>query len=131
NLLSPDEQIWFCRLGVFNTGWSLEAAEAMMHDIGTDQGDDDPLDILEQLVDNSLVVRLPPVKGQARFVMLETLREYALEQLAAQGDLERLRDWHASYYMKKAEAAELRLRGPQQFMWLAKLTSDRNNFRAA
>src|SRR5262249_8602703 len=38
---------------------------------------------------------------------------------------------HASYYMKKAEAAELRLRGPQQFMWLARLTADRNNFRAA
>jgi tetratricopeptide (TPR) repeat protein len=131
NLLTSEEQIWFCRLGIFSVGWSLEAAEAIMHDIGKGQGDAEPLDILEQLVDNSLIVRQPEVSGQVRFMMLETLREFALERLAAQGELERLRDWHASYYMKKAEAAELGLRGPKQFMWLARLTTDRNNFRAA
>lgn len=131
NLLSADEQRWFCRLGVFTDGWSFEAAETLMRDIGAEQGEVDTLDILEQLVDNSLVVRLPSAGGQARFAMLETLREYAQEQLMEQRELERLRDWHACYYMKKAEAAELGLRGPQQFMWLARLTTDRNNFRAA
>jgi predicted ATPase/transcriptional regulator with XRE-family HTH domain/tetratricopeptide (TPR) repeat protein len=130
NLLTSVEQAWFCRLGLFTGGWSLEAAEAMLHAIGTDQENADALDILEQLVDNSLVVRWPSVSGQTRFFMLETLREYALEQLTTRGELERLRDWHASYYMKKAEAAELGLRGPRQFMWLARLTIDRNNFRA-
>src|SRR5437879_6371282 len=89
------------------------------------------LDMLAQLVDNSLLVRLPVVGGQARFTMLETLREYALEQLTAQEEFERLRDWHACYYLRIAEAAEIGLRGPQQRMWLAKLTADRDNFRAA
>jgi predicted ATPase/transcriptional regulator with XRE-family HTH domain len=131
NLLPPEEQRWFYRLGVFIGSWSLEAAEAMMQDIGDYEDTSLPLDILEQLVDNSLVVRLPPVHGQARFTMLETLREYAQEQLQVRGDLERLRDWHASYYMKKAEAAELGLRTAQQFVWQARLTTDRSNFRAA
>src|SRR5205823_3145316 len=86
---------------------------------------------LEQLVDNSLLVRLPVAGGQARFTMLETLREYALERLTAQGEFERLRDWHACYYLQVAEAAEIGLRGPQQLVWLARLVADRDNFRAA
>jgi len=134
-LLSSAEQAWFRRLGVFTGGWLLKAAEAMMQAVTADQRDTSvshsPLDILEQLVDNSLVVRLPIANGQARFTMLETLREYALERLAAEGESERLRDWHACYYLKKAEAAELGLRGPQQLEWLARLTTDRDNFSAA
>jgi len=141
NLLSRAEKAWFARLGVFTGGWSLEAVEAMM------QCTDDPCgnpvwgtgnqasnaqeDILEQLADNSLLVRLPAVDGQARFTMFETLREYALEQLTTQGEFERLWDWHARYYLREAEVAEIGLRGPQQLVWLAKLTADRENFRAA
>jgi predicted ATPase len=135
DLLSSADQAWFRRMGVFTGGWSLEAAEAMMQAIAADQKDTSvsrsPLDMLAQLVDNSLLVRSPVVDGQARFIMLETLREYALEQLATQGEFERLRDWHACYYLKKAEAAELGLKGPQQLEWLARLTTDRDNFFAA
>ncbi len=135
DLLSSAEQAWFRRLGVFTGGWSLQAAEAMMQAVAADQQDTpvsrSPVDILEQLVDNSLLVRLPSADGQARFSMLETLREYALERLAAEGEFERLRDWHACYYLKKAEAAELGLKGPQQLEWLARLTADRDNFSAA
>jgi hypothetical protein len=69
--------------------------------------------------------------GQARFTMLETLREYALERLTRQGEAERLRDWHAWYYLREAEAGERGLRGPQQLVWLANLATDRENFRAA
>src|SRR6266581_3104412 len=135
DLLSSTEQASFRRLGVFTGGWSIKAAEAMMQAVTADQRDisvsHSPLDILEQLVDNSLVVCLPDAHGRARFTMLETLREYALERLAAEGESERLRDWHACYYLKKAEAAELGLRGPQQLEWLARLTTDRDNFSAA
>jgi predicted ATPase/tetratricopeptide (TPR) repeat protein len=139
NLLSRSEQAWFARLGVFTGGWSLDAAEAMMqctgarkgHQASEHQASCSPLDILEQLVNNSLLVRLPAVNGQARFTMLETLREYALERLTVQGEFERLRDWHACYYLREAEVAESGLRGPQQLVWLAKLTADRENFRAA
>ncbi len=135
DLLSKAEQAWFARLGVFTGGWSLEAVEAMMQSAAADQEDTPvincPEDILEQLADNSLLVRLPAVDGQARFTMFETLREYALERLITQGEFERLRDWHACYYLREAEVAEIGLRGPQQLVWLAKLTADRENFRAA
>jgi predicted ATPase/tetratricopeptide (TPR) repeat protein/transcriptional regulator with XRE-family HTH domain len=135
DLLSSVEQAWFPRLGVFTGSWSLEAGESMMQEVAADL-EDTPvsgslLDMLAQLVDNSLLVRLPVVGGQARFTMLETLREYALEQLTAQGEFERLRDWHACYYLRIVEAAEIGLRGPQQRMWLARLVADRDNFRAA
>ena len=135
DLLSPAEQAWFRRLGVFTGGWSLEAAEALMQGEAADSKDApafiSPLDMLEQLVDNSLLVRVPAANGQARFTMLETLREYALERLAEQGECERLRDWHACYFLRKAEAVERGLRGPQQLVWLSKAGANRDNFRAA
>jgi predicted ATPase len=135
NLLSPTEQAWFRRLGVFTGGWSLEAVEAMMQSITTGQEEASvslsPLDLLEQLVDSSLLIRLPVVSGRVRFTMLETLREYVLERLTEQGEIERLRDWHACYYLCKAEAAERGLKGPEQLMWLHLLIADRDNFRTA
>ncbi len=135
NLLSEAEQAWFCHLGIFTDGCSLEAAEAIMQDGVGEQGSSallpgeiagSSLDRLERLVDNSLLIRVPAAPGQVRFKMLELLREYALERLSAP-EREELRDWHACYYVREAEAAELGLRGPQQLVWLA----NRDNFRAA
>lgn len=160
NLLSPTEQAWFRRLGVFTGSWPLEAAEAMMLEMidqNTDRGHtvevpatvssqkEDvataPLEMLEHLVDHSLIVQSAMASsaatkpggghGQARFTMLETLREYAVEQLLAHGELERMRDWHAGYYLQEAEAAELGLRSSQQLTWLARLRAELDNFRVA
>ena len=135
NLLPPGEQRWFARLGVFTGGWSLEATEAMARAGAAEQGSmpaaDSFLDMLEQLVDKSLVMRLRMVGGQMRFVMLETLREYALERLVKHGELEWLRDWHACYYLGVAEAAEAGLKGENQLVWLARLVAERDNLRAA
>ncbi len=135
DLLSPQEQLWFPRLGIFSGSWSLEATEAMIQPETAEQGslsdDNAVLDIIQQLVDNSLLNQVPGTTEQTRFMMLETLREYALEQLTIRGELEQWRDWHACYYLQLAEAAELGLRGPQQRMWLNRLTLDRDNFRAA
>ena len=135
NLLSPIEQIWFPRLGVFNGGWSLEAAEAMMQSIEADQNGAPisgfVLEMLERLVDNSLLVRLPIVGEQVYFTILDTLHEYMLEKLSAQGMHERLRDWHAGYFLSVVEEAEIGLRGPQQLLWLERLVADRDNIRAA
>ncbi len=135
DLLSSYEQEWFPRLGVFRGSWSLDAVEVMMHDASTYQDSastsDDALDMIERLVDNSLLTRLPSTSDQMRFTMLETLREYALERLTVQKEIERWRDWHACYYLDVAEAAEKGLRGPQQRVWLARLTKERDNFRAA
>jgi predicted ATPase len=135
NLLSPDEQQWFARLGLFAGGWSFEAAEALMWGGVAEQGGTPAhgslLEVLEHLMDNSLVLRLPVAGGQVRFMMLETLREYALEQLVDRGELEWLRDWHACYYLEVAEAAAVGLRGAQQLTWLARLVADRKNLRTA
>jgi len=137
DLLTPIEQAWFARLGVFSGGWSLEAAEAMLQAVATDLDDEDAtvsgftLDLLERLVDNSLLVRLPMTAGQVRFTLLETLRAYALERLNAHGELERLQDWHACYYLWVTETAEIGLRGPQQLVWQARLVTEQDNFRAA
>jgi predicted ATPase len=135
NLLSPIEQIWFPRLGVFNGGWSFEAAEAMMQSAEADQNgtllSGSVLEMLVRLVDNSLLVRLPIVGEQIYFTILDTLHEYMLEKLSAQGMHERLRDWHASYYLNVVEKAEIGLRGPQQLLWLERLVADRDNIRAA
>lgn len=134
DLLSPDEQVWFPRLGIFRRSWSLEAAEAMMPCATSDQRislASYMLDMIEQLTDNSLLVRLPDANEQSRFTMLETLREYAWEQLTMQGGLEQWQDWHACYYLRLAEAAEQGLRGPQQLVWLGRVATDLDNFRAA
>jgi predicted ATPase len=136
-LLAPEEQVWFRRLGIFTGPWSLEAAEAMMRAMAgqpaspSPSGPFDGLDMLERLVDNSLLVRLPVVQDRTYFILLETLREYALEELAAHGEIEALRDWHACYYLQLAEASVQGLRGPRQLAWLAHLTQLRENFRAA
>ena len=133
DLLGPDEQRWFRRLGIFIGGWTLETTEVILQDFAPDgeASSLDPLDLLEQLVDSSLVIRLPLEQGQVRFTMLTTLREYALEQLVAHEEDEQLRDWHACYYLRKAEEAELELRGPQQLRYLAQLRANRDNFRSA
>ncbi len=134
-LLAPEEQAWFRRLGIFTGPWSFEAAESMMQAMVGQAASPlpsfDGLDMLERLVDNSLLVRLPTVRDRTYFMLLETLREYALEELAAHGEIEVLRDWHACYYLQLGEASVPGLRGPQQLAWLAHLTQLRENFRAA
>lgn len=141
-LLSPEEQLWFARLGVFSGGWSLEAVEAMMQAMMPDvhAGQEDTpvtsasefaLELLEHLKDTSLLVRLPGMVGQARFTLRETLREYIVEQLTAHGEYERLHDWHSSYYLGVAEAAEIGLRGAEQRMWRERLVAEQENFRVA
>jgi predicted ATPase len=134
-LLSPVEQVWFPRLGIFVGGWSQEAAEAMLECMAADRNDDaipgSVLEMLEQLADNSLLVRLPIAGEQVCFMTLDTLHEYMLEKLSEQGVYEQLRDWHANYYLGVVEEAEAGLRGPQQLLWLERLTANQDNIRSA
>ena len=71
------------------------------------------------------------VDGEARFTMLETVREYALEQLEVSGEAEAIRVQHAAYYLVLAEVAEVELRGPEQVLWLRRLEAEHNNLRSA
>jgi predicted ATPase/class 3 adenylate cyclase len=98
-LLKPEERRLFARLAVFAGGWTLESAEAVC---GPGLGSD-VLEGLSTLVDASLVRHAELVGGEPRFAMLETIREYATEQLAASGEEPELRRRHAEHFRDLAE----------------------------
>jgi predicted ATPase/class 3 adenylate cyclase len=130
DLLSPDEQMLFRRLGVFAGGCTPTAAGAVVGG-----GEPDPalavIDGIASLVDKSLL-RQEDRAGELCFRMLETIREYALECLSATGEAERLQQAHAAYYLAFAERAEPGLLGGwRQAEWLDRLTEDQDNLRAA
>lgn len=128
DLLSSEEQELFGRLGVFADGWTLEAAEA----VGDAEGlRVDILDTLGSLVDKSLVQVKHEENGEVRFGMLETMREYAVEQLRERGDFELARVQHNDYFLALAERTAPELRGLQQVRWQARLEREHDNFRAA
>jgi predicted ATPase/transcriptional regulator with XRE-family HTH domain len=89
DLLGPSEQALFRRLAVFAAGWTLEAAETVCG--GAKLATEEILERLDVLVDNSLVYAAVDVEQEPRFGMLETIREYALEQLAASGEEAKVR----------------------------------------
>ena len=122
-LLAGPERELFARLSVFAGGFTLEAAEEVCGESTA------VLDLLSRLVDQSLVI--PDGGGQARFRMLETLRRYADERLAASGEAETLRRRHAECFLRLAEQAEPLLRGPQQAALLRRLDAERDNISAA
>jgi len=134
DLLTPPEQDLFECLAVFVAGFRLEAAEAVAGDRARPVGRtaDQPaevLDLLLQLVRKSLV---GVVEGeQARYWMLDTVRQYALARLQASGDLERIRQRHTAYYLQLAERAERELTGAEQVAWLRLLEAEHDNLRAA
>ena len=136
-LLSPAEQQVFRWLGVFVGGCSLDAAEQVCGDFGLPPSPirkapvQDIYDLLVSLIDQSLVSQGADAGGEPRFTMLTTLREYALEQLAACGELGAARQSHAAYFLSLAELAEPTFRGADQQTWLARLEADHDNMRAA
>jgi predicted ATPase/DNA-binding CsgD family transcriptional regulator len=92
-LLTPAEQLVFRRLAVFAGGWNLEAAESICGDDRSKVSGKTVLDLLERLVDKSLVVSECEA-GERRFRFLETIRQYAAEQLADAGEVDFMRGRH-------------------------------------
>ncbi len=86
---------------------------------------------LASLVDKNLVYHRENPPGEMRFLMLETIREYALECLMSRGELEHIRQRHAAAYVDLAENAEMELSGPQQGYWYMRLRAERDNLRSA
>jgi predicted ATPase len=117
DLLSPEEQSLFARLGIFVGGFTLEAAEEVC---------EADLDELESLVENSLVGRT----GE-RYSMLETIREYALDRLQAGGEEEKIGGVCAWYFLSVAEHSEPELRGREHTQPLERLDAEHDNVRAA
>ena len=128
HLLNAVEQQLFRRISVFVGSCSLEAIEALYSSY--------PdrtmlvLDGVSSLIDKSLLRQIEQ-GDEPRIVMLETIREYALEMLDANGEERLIRHAHAVYYMTLAEESERELVGPQQAIWLERLEQEHDNLRAA
>ena len=128
-LLSPAEQKLFRRLSVFVSGCTLEAVEAVCDPSGDLQTD--LLDAVASLNDKSLLLQSEQPDGEARFRMLETIREYALERLAEVGEEDVTRRAHAAYCLVLAEEGGGQLAGPEKRPWLKRFDLEQDNFRAA
>jgi ABC-type multidrug transport system ATPase subunit/predicted negative regulator of RcsB-dependent stress response len=88
------------------------------------------LDLLAHLVDKSLVVAVAK-NGEARYRLLETVRQYATERLAESGELAEARERHENFFLALAERGEPELRRPQQGVWLERLEAEYGNLLAA
>lgn len=118
DLLTVEERAVFRRLAVFEGGWTVADATAVCGPCE---------DQLAGLLEMSLLVR----EGGQRFTMLETIRAYAVEQLAASGEECGVRDRHAARFSAFAAQAAVGLRGPDQIDWMDRLSQDHPNLRAA
>ena len=128
DLLDETERMLLRRLSVFVGGFSLEAARSVCG-----AAEDDEISVLHgvsALVTKSLVRGEQGEGAEPRFGMLETIREYGLEQLEACGEADAVRRRHAAYFLTLAEQAAARLHGPEQIEWLQRLGSEHDNLRA-
>ncbi|HBE29189.1 MAG TPA: hypothetical protein DDW25_09905, partial [Ktedonobacter sp.] len=131
DLLSVQEQRLFRRLSVFVGGCTLEAIEALYKML--DGESMYVFDGVTSLIDKSLLQQGKQDGeggGEPRYLMLETIREYGLEALTNNGEVEPTRHAHAEYYLVLAEEAELRLRGSQQAIWFDRVEREHGNLRA-
>ena len=128
-LLDECEQRLFRRLAVFSGGFTLDAAEGVCAGAGVDSAD--VLDLVSALVDKSLV-RAEPQQDEARFSLLEPVRQYAWDRLIQADEGEPLRARHASFFLERAERAEPHVRGGTRGTeWMVRLERDHGNLRAA
>jgi tetratricopeptide (TPR) repeat protein len=129
DLLEPLERVYFRRLAVFAGGWSIADAETVCDPHGT--LGIDVLDALGSLVDNSLIRRSDAGGAEARFRMLQLIREYGLERLAEAGEAEATEDRLLGVVAERARRAELELVGRESKQWLDLLETEHDNIRAA
>ncbi len=127
DLLSPPEQKLFRRLSVF-VGCNLEGVEAVCDTKG--DLDLDLLDGMASMVDKSLMQQVEQAKCESRFVMLETIREYALEKLQASGEEALTKRAHAAYCLVLAEEEATEKGGAEGAEWLERFAFELDNFRA-
>ncbi|MFN8664045.1 MAG: LuxR C-terminal-related transcriptional regulator [Thermomicrobiales bacterium] len=123
DLLTPEEQVGLRRLAIFVGGFTLQAAEAILGD--------DALDIIASLVARSLL-RMSDAEGdEPRYAMLETVREFALDHLAAAGEAEEFGQRHATWCLDLASRGFEALMGAAHQTWLRRMEAEHANTRAA
>jgi predicted ATPase/DNA-binding CsgD family transcriptional regulator len=126
NLLNEGEKLLFARLAVFQGGCSLDAIEAVCAEAL-------PMDIFDgliSLVDKSLIRQSEALGGEPRFVMLETIHEYAWEQLRASDEAAMMQQRHTEYFVQMAERAAPELRQSGFSYWMNRLENEDNNLLA-
>lgn len=128
-LLTEEEKAFFRQLAVFSGGFELAAIEAMWGQGAPERTSAAML--LSTLLNKSLVQTEPQTWQQQRFRLLETLREYALEQLRLHHEEEVVRRRHAEYFCELATVANPLFRGPNEILWLDRLEANHDNLRAA
>ncbi len=135
DLLSEAERTLFNRLAVFAGSFSLESAEVICSNENVIEMQyraiqpSQVLDLLGALVDHSLVM-VQERNAQARYILLETVRQYALEKLQATSEGQILQERHLAYYLKLAQQGELGVRIFQP-AWMERFETDFDNLRAA
>jgi predicted ATPase/DNA-binding CsgD family transcriptional regulator len=133
NLLDAGEQTLFRRLGVFVGGCTLEAIEEICV-YGSEPGEPgiDALDRVTSLIGKSLMQRqVGWGTGEPRFMMLETVGEYARQKLEESGELDATGDRCLDYFLQFAESAEQETLGREAALWMRRLDAEQNNMRAA
>ena len=127
DLLSESEQRLFRHLAVFDGGFGFDAAEALT-------ADDREIDVLVELtslVDKSLLLQVDGPVDDPRFLMLETIREFALEEMVAAGEEADARSAHAAFYVDLVDQASQEWGGIRTGYWNARLIGELDNMRAA
>jgi non-specific serine/threonine protein kinase len=130
DLLEEREQAVFRRLSVFVGGTNLDAAREVCATVSAME-EEEMLDLVDSLVARNLLRPASAGPGEVRVSMLETIREFGLEQLAWRGDLEPARRRHADYFLALAQATEWGLAGSAARSWLDRLEVEHDNVRAA
>ena len=132
DLLAAQEQRLFRCLSVFVGGFTLEETEAVSKlSNETEPGAVSTLEVVEALLDKSLLLQGEQEGKEPRLLMLETIREFGLVCLRESGELEAASRAHAAYYLGLAEEAEPNLLGTEQGRWLDRLQQEHENLRTA
>jgi predicted ATPase/DNA-binding CsgD family transcriptional regulator len=129
DLLSSQEQVLLQRLSVFSGGCSLAAAETVC--AGDRLAREQILGLLSSLVNKSLVVSDTFLREEARYSLLQTIRQYGQEKLIDSGEGSQIRDRHLKCFLQWSDEADMKLRGEHQLQWLNWLDHEKDNIRTA
>jgi predicted ATPase len=127
-LLSEEEQKLFSCLSIFSGGFTLEAAETIFSQAFKEST---VSALIASLLDKSLLQMSLDSSGEARYVMLATIQEFARQRLRETDQEAKSRNWHLAYFLELAGQADHELRGPNQPEWLHRLGGMHDNLRAA
>jgi tetratricopeptide (TPR) repeat protein len=130
NLLSEDEQKLFAYLSVFSGGFTLDMAEVVFSSSFKEKS---VSDLISLLLDKSLLqlVQNRIVLGEARYIMLVTIQEFARQCLRGSGEETEIYNRHLAYFLDLAQQAGKEIRGPNEVVWLRRLSTERDNLRSA